>query len=87
MASSTDYVQEYTHAQTAYAQGKYEEAADIINRLIEEFPDDPSALLLKGHICCYGLQQYDQAREHYEQVLNLTSEPDFLEYAHQIYQL
>jgi twitching motility protein PilJ len=82
MASSTDYVQEYTQAQTAYAQGKYEEAADIINRLIEEFPDDPSALLLKGHICCYGLQQYDQAREQYEQVLNLTSEPDFIEYAH-----
>ncbi|MEQ8960809.1 MAG: tetratricopeptide repeat protein, partial [Coleofasciculus sp. C2-GNP5-27] len=82
MASSTDYVQEYTQAQTAYAQGKYEEAADIINRLIEAFPDDPSALLLKGHICCYGLQQYDQAREHYEQVLNLTSEPDFIEYAH-----
>ncbi|MEQ9549654.1 MAG: methyl-accepting chemotaxis protein [Coleofasciculus sp. G3-WIS-01] len=82
MASSTDYVQEYTQAQTAYAQGKYQEAADIISRLIEEFPNDPSALLLKGHICCYGLQQYDQAREHYEQVLNLTSEPDFIEYAH-----
>ncbi|EDX76882.1 Methyl-accepting chemotaxis protein signaling domain [Coleofasciculus chthonoplastes PCC 7420] len=82
MASSTDYVQEYTHAQTAYAQGKYQEAADLISRLIEEYPDDPSALLLKGHICCYGLQQYEQAREHYEQVLNLTSEPDFIEYAH-----
>jgi twitching motility protein PilJ len=82
MASSTDYVQEYTQAQTAYAQGKYQEAADLISRLIEEYPDDPSALLLKGHICCYGLQQYDQAREHYEQVLNLTSEPDFIEYAH-----
>jgi len=81
MASSTDYVQEYTQAQTAYAQGKYREADDIINRLIEGFPDDPSALLLKGHIC-YGLQQYDQAREHYEQVLNLTSEPDLIEYAH-----
>ncbi|MFP4121061.1 methyl-accepting chemotaxis protein [Coleofasciculus sp.] len=82
MASSTDYVQEYTQAQTAYAQGKYQEASDLISRLIEEYPDDPSALLLKGHICCYGLQQYDQAREHYEQVLNLTSEPDFIEYAH-----
>ncbi|MEQ8541904.1 MAG: methyl-accepting chemotaxis protein [Coleofasciculus sp. D1-CHI-01] len=82
MASSTDYVQEYTQAQTAYAQGKYQEAADLISRLIEEYPDDPSALLLKGHICCYGLHQYDQAREHYEQVLNLTSEPDFIEYAH-----
>lgn len=86
MASKTNYVQEYTQAQTAYAEGKYEEAADIINRLIEEFPEefpnDPSALLLQGHICCYGLQQYDKAREHYEQVLSLTSEPDFIEYAH-----
>lgn len=86
MASKTNYDQEYTQAQTAYAEGKYEEAADIINRLIEEFPEefpnDPSALLLQGHICCYGLQQYDKAREHYEQVLSLTSEPDFIEYAH-----
>ncbi|MBE9124696.1 MULTISPECIES: HAMP domain-containing methyl-accepting chemotaxis protein [unclassified Coleofasciculus] len=81
MASSTDYVQEYGQAQKAYMQGSYEEAAEIVNRLIEDFPDDPSALLLRGHIYCYGLQQYDVAREQYELVLNLTSEPDFIEYA------
>ena len=29
-----------------------------------------------------GLQQYDVAREQYEMVLSLTSEPDFINYAH-----
>ncbi|HBB36257.1 MAG TPA: chemotaxis protein [Cyanobacteria bacterium UBA8803] len=81
MASSTDYVQEYGQAQKAYMQGNYQEAADIINRLIDNFPDDPSALLLRGHIYCYGLHQYELAREQYERVLNLTSEPDFVDYA------
>ncbi len=81
MASSTDYVQEYGQAEKAYMQGKYQEAAAIIDRLIEDFPNDPSARLLRGHIYCYGLQQYDVAREQYELVLNLTSEPDFIDYA------
>ncbi|NEO92911.1 MAG: HAMP domain-containing protein, partial [Moorea sp. SIO3G5] len=64
-----------------YMQGKYQEAATIVDRLIEDFPNEPSALLLRGHIYCYGLQQYDVARQQYESVLNLTSEPDFVNYA------
>lgn len=81
MASGTDYVQEYGQAEKAYLQGKYEEAAAIIDRLIEHFPEDPSARLLRGHIYCYGLQQYDIAREQYELVLNLTDQSDFIDYA------
>jgi twitching motility protein PilJ len=81
MASGTDYAQEYGQAEKAYMQGNYPEAAAIIDRLVEDFPDDPSALLLRGHIYCYGLQQYDVACEQYEQVLDLTSEPDFISYA------
>ncbi|HEY9904324.1 MAG TPA: methyl-accepting chemotaxis protein [Candidatus Sericytochromatia bacterium] len=81
MASGTDYAQEYGQAEKAYMQGNYQEAAAICNRLIEDFPDDPSVRLLRGHIYCYGLQQYDVAREQYELVLNLTSEPDFINYA------
>ncbi|HBE16049.1 MAG TPA: chemotaxis protein [Cyanobacteria bacterium UBA11149] len=81
MTSGTDYVQEYGQAQKAYMQGNYQQAADIINRLVDHFPDDPSALLLRGHIYCYGLQQYDMAREQYEKVLNLTTEADFIDYA------
>lgn len=81
MASGTDYAQEYAQAEKAYLQGNYPEAAAICDRLVEDFPDDPSVRLLRGHIYCYGLQEYDVAREQYEIVLNLTSEPDFINYA------
>nr|WP_290228076.1 methyl-accepting chemotaxis protein [Trichocoleus desertorum] len=82
MASSTEYAQEYQQAQKAYYQGSYDEAAAIVDRLAEGFPDDPSVHLLRGHIYCYGLQQYDVAREQYQRVLGLTSDPEFLDYAH-----
>jgi twitching motility protein PilJ len=80
MASGTD-TQEYGQAEKAYIQCNYQEAAAIIDRLIEDFPDDPSVRLLRGHIYCYGLQQYDVAREEYEKVLNLTNEEDYRNYA------
>lgn len=83
MASGTEYAQEYQQAQIAYMNGKYEEAAGIVDRLVKEFPNDPSASLLRGHIYCYGLQQYDVAREQYESVLHLTNDPDFTNYANQ----
>ncbi|MFB8787804.1 MAG: methyl-accepting chemotaxis protein [Potamolinea sp.] len=81
MASGTDYAQKYGQAEKAYMQGKYQEAAAIVERLIEDFPDDPSVRLLGGHIYCYGLQQYDVARKQYERVRDLTSEPEFINYA------
>lgn len=81
MAPGTDYAQEYQQAEKAYMQGKYEEAAEIVDRLVEAFPQDPSARLLRGHIYCYGLQQYDVAREQYETVLGLTSDQEFVDYA------
>lgn len=81
MASSTDYAQEYGKAERAYIQGNYQDAAAIVDRLIDDFPEDPSVLLLRGHIYCYGLQQYDVARQQYESVLKLTSDPDFVNYA------
>ncbi|MGA7933600.1 MAG: methyl-accepting chemotaxis protein [Kovacikia sp.] len=83
MASGTEYAQEYQEAQKAYVQGKYEEAAEIVDRLVKAFPDDPSVSLLRGHIYCYGLQQYDVAREQYNSVLTLTSNEDFTGYANE----
>ncbi|MDX2240915.1 MAG: methyl-accepting chemotaxis protein [Leptolyngbyaceae cyanobacterium bins.302] len=83
MASGTEYAQEYQRAQIAYMNGSYEEAAGIVDRLVNEFPNDPSASLLRGHIYCYGLQQYDVAREQYESVLHLTTDPDYTNYANQ----
>lgn len=83
MASGTEYAQEYQEAQKAYVQGKYEEAAQIVDRLVHAFPQDPSACLLRGHIYCYGLQQFDVAKEQYESVLGLTSDPEFASYANE----
>jgi hypothetical protein len=81
MARSTDFAQEYQQAEKAYMQGRYEEAADIVDRLVDQHPQDPSARLLRGHIYCYGLQRYDVAIDQYRSVLDLTQEPEFLDYA------
>ncbi len=81
MTSGTDYAAEYKQAEKAYVQGNYAEAALIADRLVESRPQDPNIHLLRGHICCYGLQNYDLARHHYQAVLDLTREPDLVEYA------
>jgi len=83
MGTGTEYAQDYQRAQIAYMNGSYDDAAHIVDRLIQDFPDDPSANLLRGHIYCYGLQQYDIAKEQYESVLHLTDDPDFTNYANQ----
>ena len=81
MARGTDFAQEYQQAERAYMQGKYEDAAKIVDRLVDAYPQDPSARLLRGHIYCYGLQQYDVAQTQYQTVLNLTSDTEFVDYA------
>jgi len=81
MASGTEYAQEYQQAERAYMQGKYEEAAEIIDRLASEYPGDQSIRLLRGHVYCYGLQQYAVAREEYQTVLTLTNDSEFIDYA------
>ncbi|PSB25693.1 methyl-accepting chemotaxis protein [Stenomitos frigidus] len=81
MASGTEYAQEYQQAQKAYVQGNYQEAAEIVDRLVKEFPEDPSASLLRGHVYCYGLQQFAIARDQYQSVLGLTADQEFINYA------
>lgn len=81
MASSTGYAQEYQQAERAYMLGSYGEAASIIDRLAESYPGDPNVCLLRGHIYCYGLQQYDIAREQYQSVLGLTADAEYINYA------
>ena len=81
MASATDYAQSYKAAETAYMQGSYEAAAEAIDLLAEEYPTDPSVLLLKGHIYCYGLNQYEIAQKQYKSVLQLSADPEFVDYA------
>jgi twitching motility protein PilJ len=82
MAITTDFEQEYQRAEVAYSQGNYEEAANLVYQLVENFPEDPSARLLCGHIYCYGLQQYDVAQEQYMVVISLTDDPGFVEHAY-----
>ncbi|HEY9761348.1 MAG TPA: methyl-accepting chemotaxis protein [Trichocoleus sp.] len=81
MASGIDYSQAYQKAERAYMQGSYEDAATTIDQLAQDYPTDPSVLLLRGHIYCYGLHQYELARQQYETVLTLTTDPDFVDYA------
>jgi len=78
-----DYATEYQQAETAYVQGRYEDAASIIDQLVEHFPEDANSHLLRGHIYCYGLQEYTVARQEYESVLAITSDQVFMDYANQ----
>ncbi|MBW4637133.1 MAG: HAMP domain-containing protein [Gloeocapsa sp. UFS-A4-WI-NPMV-4B04] len=80
MTLSVNHEQDYQQAQKAYIQGNYEEAATLVERLVQEFPDDPNSQLLRGHIYCV-LQQYDLAQEHYQMVLSLTEDPELIDCA------
>jgi len=82
MATSTNFQQDYQRAEAAYMEGNYQEAANLVYQLVEDFPEDPSARLLCGHIYCYGLQQYEVAREQYTVVLGLSDDPSLIEHAH-----
>ncbi|BAZ44116.1 methyl-accepting chemotaxis sensory transducer [Chondrocystis sp. NIES-4102] len=81
MASGTNYSQEYGQAEKAYLESDFAQAAKIIDHLAEEFPNDPNVLLLRGHIYCYGFQNYDLAREQYENVLQFSDEQDLIDFA------
>ncbi|HEY9645126.1 MAG TPA: methyl-accepting chemotaxis protein [Chroococcidiopsis sp.] len=81
MGSSTEYAQEYQQANRAYMMGNYEEAAEIVDRLVQDYPSDPSVRLLRGHIYCYGLQDFNVAKEQYQSVLTLTSDAEYVDYA------
>ena len=81
MAQGTQFARDYQQAEKAYMQGRYQDAAEMIDQLVEHYPHDPSARLLCGHIYCYGLQQYDLARQQYQAVLELTSDSEFVDFA------
>ncbi|MCY7366677.1 MAG: methyl-accepting chemotaxis protein [Chamaesiphon sp.] len=85
MISNSDYTQDYTQeyqlAEAAYLQGNYEKAAAIIDTLVTKFHDDPSVRLLRGHIYCYGLYQYEIGKKEYEYVLTISTDPEFIQYA------
>jgi twitching motility protein PilJ len=77
-----DYTQDYQLAEAAYLQGNYERAATIIDTLVAKFQDDPSVRLLRGHIYCYGLYQYEIGKKEYEYVISISTDDEFLQFAH-----
>ena len=85
MISNSDYTQDYTQeyqlAEAAYLQGNYEKAAAIIDTLVTKFHDDPSVRLLRGHIYCYGLYQYEIGKKEYEYVLTISTDAEFIQFA------
>ncbi|MEL6496449.1 MAG: methyl-accepting chemotaxis protein, partial [Cyanobacteria bacterium J06623_7] len=81
MASGTNYSQEYGQAEKAYLESNFARAVEIIDHLADEFPDDPNVLLLRGHIYCYGFQNYDIAKQQYEKVIDLSELSDLLDFA------
>jgi len=75
------FSQAYQKAEKSYLKGDYEVAAKAINQLKDNYPRDPSVLLLRGHIYCFGLQQYSEAQIQYQEVLKVTTDPEFIDYA------
>ncbi len=75
------FLKEYQQAENAYSQGQYSQAAAIIDKLLPTYANDSNTRLLRGHIYCYGLQQYDTGRQEYEQVLKIASDDQSLKYA------
>lgn len=82
MVSETDYQQRYGQAQTAYLESDLDTASQITDSIIEDYPDDPTALLLRGHIYLRQ-EKYDIAKATYEKVLSLTDHQDLVSLAHQ----
>ncbi|MEM8777912.1 MAG: methyl-accepting chemotaxis protein [Cyanobacteria bacterium P01_G01_bin.49] len=82
MTPGTDYAKIYNEAYVAYGQGNYEEAATLIEPMVEAFPEDPDVLLLQGHIH-YSLGKYETAHQQYQSVLQRTERKDLLDYANQ----
>jgi twitching motility protein PilJ len=81
MAASIDnYEPTYQQAMTAYVQRNYEVAATLVDQVVQNLPNDPNSHLLRGHIY-YVLQQYDVAKEEYQQVLGLTNEQEIIGFA------
>ncbi|UKO96055.1 methyl-accepting chemotaxis protein [Nostoc sp. UHCC 0870] len=80
-ASIEDYLETYQQAYTAYAQQNYEVAATLVDKVVQNVPDDPNCHLLRGHIY-YVLQQYDIAEVEYQKVLQLTDDLELISAAH-----
>lgn len=74
------YEEECQQAKIAYLQGKYEEAKTLVDRLIQNFPNEPNSYLIQGNIYS-SLHQYDLAQTQYQAVLALTRDLELIDCA------
>ncbi|ARV61845.1 methyl-accepting chemotaxis protein [Nostocales cyanobacterium HT-58-2] len=79
-ASIEDCEQTYQQAYKAYVKGNYQEAATLIDQVVQHLPDEPNIHLLRGHVY-YVLQQYDVARVEYQKVLEFTEDQEIISFA------
>ncbi|WP_017318787.1 methyl-accepting chemotaxis protein [Mastigocladopsis repens] len=79
-ASIEDCEQTYQQAYKAYVKGNYEEAATLINQVVQHLPEDANIRLLRGHVY-YVLQQYDVAKAEYQKVLQFTDDKEIISFA------
>ncbi len=82
MASEIDYQTTYRQAQKAYIEGDLDTATRIANDMAQEYPDDPSILLLQGHICLRQ-QDYQLAKEKYNIVIEVSDDREIISLANQ----
>ncbi|MTJ09868.1 methyl-accepting chemotaxis protein [Anabaena sp. UHCC 0204] len=75
-----DHDPTYEQARIAYEQQDYEFAATLIDQLVQNLPNDPDSHLLRGHIY-YVLQEYEVAKDEYQNVLKLTDEQELINLA------
>ncbi|MDJ0580134.1 methyl-accepting chemotaxis protein [Crocosphaera sp.] len=82
MTSGTDYAKLYNEAYSAYGQGNFEQAATLMEPMVEAFPEDPDVLLLRGHIY-FSLGRYETACQQYQLVISRSDRPDLVDCAKQ----
>ena len=79
--SLENYQQIYQQAYKAYVQANYEEAASLVDQVLDIVPDDSNIHLLRGHVY-FVLQQYEVAKVEYETVLKLSDDQEIINLAH-----
>lgn len=76
----TSYGSVQDEAQKLYEQQQYIKARSVISTLLEEYPDDPSILLLAGNIAV-ALGEYKEAMQFFEKARALDPEDSECKYA------
>ena len=78
--AENNYDEKFLQARSAYLEGDLDQASQILDQIIDDNPEDPSVLLLRGHIHLSD-REYQVAKNKYEKVLELTDHEDLVQLA------